>query len=234
MAPGLILTAFFKALAQLGDRRFRSVLWRGIGLTLGLFVAAFLGLRWLLGLLTSPDSWLGFLSGWDWLQTALSASSLLVTAALSVFLMVPVASAFTSLFLDDVADAVEERHYPTLPPVPKARLSEVVTDSLAFLGVIVAANIAAFAAYIAFPPAAPFIFFGLNGFLLGREYFQLAAMRRLGRAGARDLRRGNAGTIFVAGLLMAVPLVVPFLGLIVPILGAATFTHIYHGLAARR
>lgn len=230
----MIVTAFLRALAQLGDGRFRAVLWRGLGLTLALFVGAFFLLRWGLELLTSPEGWLGFMADWSWLQWLVSGSSFLVMAVLSVFLMVPVASAFTSLFLDDVADAVEARHYPSLPPAAPPGWTEALRDTLAFLGILVAANLAAFAAYVAFPPAAPFIFFALNGFLLGREYFQLAAMRRVGRAGARDLRRANRLTIWVAGMLMAVPLVVPILGLIVPILGAATFTHIFHALDARR
>ena len=73
----------------------------------------------------------------------------------------------------------------------------------------------------------------MNGFLLGREYFQVAAMRREGRSGAAALRRRHAGTIWLAGVLMALPLSIPLLNLFVPILGAATFTHLYHRLTGR-
>lgn len=89
---------------------------------------------------------------------------------------------------------------------------------------------AAFGAYLLLPPLAPLIFLALNGFLLGREYFQLIAARRLGRAGARALRRRHAATIWLAGALMALPLLVPVVNLLVPVIGAATFTHLYHRL----
>ncbi|HSF62967.1 MAG TPA: EI24 domain-containing protein, partial [Paracoccaceae bacterium] len=69
-----------------------------------------------------------------------------------------------------------------------------------------------------------------NGFLLGREYFTLAAMRRLGRQGARDLRRKHPWRIWIAGTLMAAPLSVPVVNLVIPVLGAATFTHLFHRL----
>jgi len=81
------------------------------------------------------------------------------------------------------------------------------------------------------PFAAPFIFYGLNGFLLGMEYFTLAAIRRVGRAKAREMRRRHLPTIWLAGILMALPLSVPLVNLLIPILGAATFTHIYHRIA---
>mgnify|MGYP007061007021 CR=1 FL=1 len=73
----------------------------------------------------------------------------------------------------------------------------------------------------------------LNGFLLGREYFMLVAMRRLGRPGAVQLRRRHPVAIWVAGTLMAAPLSVPVVNLLVPVLGAATFTHLFHRLNAR-
>ena len=58
----------------------------------------------------------------------------------------------------------------------------------------------------------------------------LAAMRRVGRAGAKELRRAHTGTIWLAGTLMAIPLSIPLVNLLIPIIGAATFTHLYHNL----
>jgi len=152
---------------------------------------------------------------------------------LSVILMIPVASAITSMFLDIVAQAVEDRHYPSLPPAPNVLVWDAVRDTVNFLGVIVAANTFALILYAFFAPAALFIFLGLNGYLLGMEYFQLAAMRRLGRAKAREMRKRHRGTIWAAGVLMAMPLMIPLLNLVIPILGAATFTHIFHTLEKR-
>jgi uncharacterized protein involved in cysteine biosynthesis len=48
---------------------------------------------------------------------------------------------------------------------------------------------------------------------------------------ARSLFRRNSGKIWFAGALMAIPLSVPLVNLLVPIVGAATFTHLFHRLA---
>ena len=61
----------------------------------------------------------------------------------------------------------------------------------------------------------------------------MAATRHLGRAGARSLRRRHPLRIWAAGLLMTVPLSVPLINLVIPVLGAATFTHLFHRLMAR-
>lgn len=224
----MILTAFFRALGQIGDRRFRRVLLLGVLLTLLLLVAGTAGFVWLTGWLVGEEVFVPFLGEVRWLNDLVSWGSFFLMLLLSVFLMVPVASAITSMFLEAVAEAVEDRHYPHLPHVAPVPFWDSVRDTVNFLGVLIAANVAAIALYLLLPFAAVFIFWALNGFLLGREYFTLAAMRRVGRQGARELRRRHAGTIWMAGVLMAVPLTVPLVNLLVPILGAATFTHIFH------
>ena len=107
-----------------------------------------------------------------------------------------------------------------------------------YLGLLIGANAIAFVVaallVFAFPPASPLLFYGLHGLLLGREYFTLAAMRRVGRSRAIALRKQHRGTIWIAGVLMTLPLSVPLLNLLIPILGAATFTHIFHALNERR
>ncbi len=230
----MILDALTRGLAQLPDPRFRRVLFLGIGLTIGLLFAITVLFVWLVGLFV-PDTfslpWIGEIA---WIDDALSWAVVPLMLVLSIFLMVPVASAFTGIFLDDVADAVEARHYAHLGPAPAVSLAETLKDSAGFLGVIVAANLAALVPYLLLAPLAPLIFVALNGYLLGREYYQLIAMRRLGRAGAREARRRNAGTIWLAGAIMAIPLTVPVLNLLVPIVGAATFTHLFHRLEGRR
>ena len=71
---------------------------------------------------------------------------------------------------------------------------------------------------------------GEGGNAQNREYFTVVATRRLGRAGANALRKQNRGTIWLAGILMAAPLSVPLVNLMIPVLGVATFTHLYHRL----
>ena len=230
MGVRVIFTDFFKAVAQLSDPRFRRVLWLGVGLTIALLVAAYAALLWLIELLTGEGVTLPFVGEVQWVGDLLGWGSLGLMIVLSIFLMVPVASAITSLFLDDVAHAVEDEHYPHLPPVRRAGFFDGLRDTVNFLGVLIGANILAFIAYAVLPFLAIPIFYALNGYLLSREYFQLAAMRRVGRAAAADLRREHAGQIWFAGCLMVVPLSVPLINLVVPVLGAATFTHLFHRL----
>lgn len=233
MALGVIPAAFSLTVGQLGDPRFRRVLFIGVGLTFALLVAVTAGVLLLVNWLLGPEASLPLIGPVTWVNDLATVTGFLVMLVLSVFLMVPVASAITSLFLDDVAQAVEDRHYPHLPPVGHQSLVDAVRDSVSFLGVIVVVNLLALVLYVVFAPFALFIFWAVNGFLLGREYYTLAAMRRVGRAEATRLRRRHAMTIWGAGVLMAMPLSVPLLNLVVPILGAATFTHIFHRLEAR-
>ncbi|MEM8731401.1 MAG: EI24 domain-containing protein [Pseudomonadota bacterium] len=227
----MIVTALLRALAQAGDPRFRKVLFLGVGLTLALLAAlyavVFFGVSWLVG----DSVTLPFIGTVAWVSTLMSWGSLVMMMGLSVFLMIPVAAAMSSIFLDQVAEAVEEEHYPELPRVDAVPLIDGIIDGLGMLGVLLVANVLALVLYLIFAPLAPLIFYLMNGYLLGREYFTLVAMRRIGRGNAKRARKRHLATIWAAGTLMAVPLTIPFLNLLVPIFGAAAFTHIYHGLA---
>lgn len=224
----MILTAFFRALGQLDDPRFRNVLLLGLALTIALLVAATTGFVWLVGWLAGDSAALPWIGEVRWLGDLFSWGSFVLMLGLSVFLMMPVASAITSMLLDEVAAAVEDKHYSHLPQPPAVPFWDALRDTVNFLGVLIGANLLALILYAFMPFAAPFIFWALNGFLLGREYFTLAAMRRVGRARARELRSDYRGTIWLAGVLMAVPLSLPLVNLLIPIVGAATFTNLYH------
>lgn len=226
MGLGVILDCFFRALGQIGDKRFNSVLLRGVGVTLLLQIAATFGVVWLMDALLGDT-----LSNYAWVETALKWLGGVLTLMFSALAMIPVASAISSMFLDEVAQAVEDKHYPALPPATQVPFSDTLRDALGFLGVVIFANLLALILY--FTPLGPLVFWGLNGFLLGREYFMVAAMRRLGREKAKVLRRKHAGAIWMAGVLMVVPLTIPLVNLLVPILGAATFTHLYHASQSR-
>jgi CysZ protein len=72
-----------------------------------------------------------------------------------------------------------------------------------------------------------------NGYLLGREYFELAAMRHLPLEDAKRLRKANVGYVWMCGLIIAGLASVPILNLITPIFATAFMVHIYKQLAAR-
>ena len=230
----MILMDALRALSQMGDPAFRRVLALGVGLSLALLLAVAAGgaglARWLV-----PDAvtlpWIGELGWLDDLAAGGAVAALLVA---SIFLMVPVASLFTGLFLEAVADAVEARHYPEAGVAPHTSIGTALRESAAYLALLIAANAVALVVYLTVPPLAPFVFWGVNGLLLGREYFQVVALRRLPRAEAARLRRRHGLQIWAAGVLMAVPLTIPVVNLAVPVLGAATFTHLFHRVSRRR
>lgn len=223
-----LIADFGKAVAQFGDRRFRRVLWWALALTVAGLVAVSWALLALLGLVV-PDSvslpWVGPVG---FLDDVAFWGALGIVVALSVVMMVPTAAAVVGFFLDEVAAAVEARHYPALPPARETGLPAQIADAARFLGLVIVANLVAFVIYLAVPPLAPFVFWLVNGFLLGREYFALVAARRMDRAAAAALGRRNFWKIWTAGTAMAVPLSVPFLNLVVPIVGVAVFTHQLH------
>lgn len=227
MALETVFKAFGLALSQIGDPRFRRVLLLGVGGALATLIAFAWGLSMLVGWFTGDSITLPFIGEVQWLDNVFSWGAVVLALILSVFLMVPVASAITSLFLDDVADAVEAVHYPTIAQQPRTPFGEALRDTITFLGVIIIVNLFALILYVIFAPIAIFIFWTVNGFLLGREYFMLVAMRRVGRKRAKEMRRKHFLTVWVAGILMAMPLSIPLLNLVIPILGAATFTHLF-------
>jgi CysZ protein len=217
-----------RALAQLSDPRFLRVLWRGVGLTLVTLAhfawAVVAGLGWFVpDVMTFP--WIGPVG---FVDIVVSWTAIVLVVVLSVVLMVPVAAIVVGFFLDDIAAAVEARHYPDLPPAAPLAFSVQAMDSVRFFGLVVAVNVVALVIYFAVPPFAPLVFWLVNGYLLGREYFQLVAIRGLGRTDAYSLRRQNDLRVWIAGVLMTLPLSVPVLNLIVPIVGVAVFTHQFH------
>ena len=228
----MIFSDFLRSIAQFDDPKFRRVLWRGLGLTIVLLAAACLLVIYGVNQLLSSALVAGVIGDQSWLGSLFNIGGVLFTIALSIWLMVPVASAIIALFLDEVAQAVEARHYPHLPKQAAAKLQDQILVSIRFLGLLILANIGALVLSMILPFLGPVVFWATNGYLMGREYFQMAAMRRLPRAQAQELWRRHQGSIWRAGILMAIPLTIPLVGLFIPILGAATFTHLFERLRA--
>ena len=228
----MILSDFLKSIAQFDDPKFRRVLWRGMGLTIALLIAACLLVNFGINQLLS-SAWAANLIGdQSWLGALINIGGVLFTIALSIWLMVPVTSAIIALFLDEVAQAVEARHYPHLPKQTATKLQDQILVGIRFFGILLLANIGALILSMILPLLAPFVFWATNGYLMGREYFQMAAMRRMPRAQAQELFQRHQGSIWTAGILMAIPMSIPLVGLFIPILGAATFTHQFERLRA--
>lgn len=202
----------------------------GIGLTLLLFVVLQAAAFWLIRLF-APDSltlpWLGTIE----LGHALSWGSLALFPLMGFFLMAPVAAGFAGLFAERVADAVEAVHYPTRRGSPLDFMDGLL-ESLAVMAAVIGVALLSLIMTPFLGPLAPLLFYGANGWLLGREFFQMAARRHLEEPQASALRRQNGTAVTFAGALVAVALTVPVVNIAVPLLAAAAFTHLFHLLSA--
>lgn len=227
-----------KALAQIFDPKFRGVLIKSLAIT----IAALAGAVWLVdfGLSFIPpisftipliDQEVTFLD-----ETARSVGFWFAVTA-SIFLMFPVAAVIVGFFLEEIADAVEAKHFPSLPEARHQSWREIAINAGEFLLALIGANLLALIVYLVLmftlPPFAWLSFVVVNGYLLGREYFELVAMRRMPLEDVKKLRQKFLGRIWMAGILMAAPLSIPFLNLLVPVIGVAAFTHTYHRLKAK-
>ena len=139
----------------------------------------------------------------------------------------PVAALFASLFLDEIAARIEARDYPDFP-ARGASFATVLRAGLKLAMLIVGVDLVLLPFDIGLPGLGEFLSLAANGWLLGREYFELAALRHMTPGEATNLRRINPGTIWLAGVLIALASMVPLLNLVAPLLGTALMVHLFH------
>ena len=235
-----MLDAAIKALSQMISPPMRSILWRSIGLALVLIVVLAIGLQRLLSwFATYGEGWLEGLLGPSW-HSSLEVFAWIISIAAgfgvvfgSVFLMPAITSLVASLFVDDVADIVEREYYPaerpgTALPFNQAVFEAIKTALLTILVYLIALP------FVFLAGAGFLIFFLAAAWLLGREYFELAAMRFRSPEDAKAMRRDNAATIFTAGLFIAAFVSIPIVNLATPIFGMAFMVHMHKRLSGSR
>jgi uncharacterized protein involved in cysteine biosynthesis len=220
-----LFSALFKAFAQFADPRLRRVLWRSLGLALAVLAALAVGLWLVLGALGAV--------GIGWIDAIVDVAAGVGVAVVAWLLFPAAVSVTVGLFLEDAAAAVEARHYPDLPPARAQPVGEAVLAGARFAGAALLLNLLVLPLYLALffiPPLNIFVFYGLNGYLLGREYFELVALRRLDERRVRELRRAQSGRVFVAGVIVTALLTVPVVNLVAPIAATAFMLHLFEGL----
>ena len=227
---------FLRAVGQLTDPRFLWVLIKALGITLLLLFALTSGVVWLVGLLpTSLGEW-PLVGEVELPSIGLQGVTLLGMIFASSFLMIPIAAVFIGFFLEEIADAVEARHYPGLPEARDIAIGEIIATSIKFFLVVIGVNLLALIPYLILlllsGPLALILIYAVNGYLLGREYFELVGLRRLDPREVTRLHAKNGGRTMLAGALMTAALSIPIMNLIIPVLGVATITHQFHRLWA--
>ncbi|ESY84752.1 MULTISPECIES: sulfate transporter family protein [Mesorhizobium] len=228
----MIFDAARTAALELLSPPFRAVFIKTLGLTLLALVALWFGLTsliewlalpWLQTLLPGMPSWAGWLGG------IVAAIALAFGMAL---LIAPVTAVIAGLFLDDVAEVVERTDYPGDPAGRAMPALRSLVLAIKFFGVVILGNVVALLLLLV-PGINIAAFFIVNGYLLGREFFEFAAMRFRGEEEARALRRQYAGTVFLSGLVVAAFLAVPLLNLLTPLFAAAMMVHLHKAISAR-
>ncbi len=222
----MILQALFLAWGDLFRPRIFRVLLLGVGLTIGLFLGLQAAIFFAIRNFAPATLNLPVIDEIG-LAATLSWGSLALLPLMGFFLMAPVAAGFAGLFAEQVADAVERVHYPQ----SIGSSVDFIEGLLETLPIIVAVIGVGLLCLIASPflgPFAPVLFYGANGWLLGREFYQMAARRHLPEAEATALRQRNGSKTTGLGVLIALLLTVPLLNIVVPVLTAAGFTHLFH------
>jgi uncharacterized protein involved in cysteine biosynthesis len=217
-----MIYAFLRAVSALAIPRLRRV----IAISLGLAVLSFAAL-WLT-VAVALDR--GVSLGWaplDWLVELLGAAAVL---GLSWLLFPAVVTLFMGLFLGQVAAAIEALDYPGRGPVRPQPLGEILRVTLRLMLLTIVLNLLALPVYLLAPGLNVFVFLGLNGYLLGREYFEVVALRRLDRVATRLARRRFGGRIFIGGVLIAALFAVPLVNLVAPVVATAFMVHLFEGL----
>jgi CysZ protein len=233
-----MLDAAIKALSQIFSPPFRAILLKAVGLALVLVVlggiAVHRALIWLAGM---GETWAGNAIGpaahtplaiLAWILSLAAGLGLIIG---SVFLMPAVTALVGSFFVDDIALEVERVHYPGEPvgsPLPflRAMLEGAKTALLALVVYLLAVPSLLIAG------AGVVIFFVASAYILGREYFELAAMRYHPVRPAKMLRKHNQGTVFIAGLFIAAFVSIPIVNLATPLFAMALMVHIHKRVMA--
>jgi CysZ protein len=131
-----------------------------------------------------------------------------------------------------VIEAVERRYYPDLPPAPGMSFAQSTLGAIRFALVALALNLLVLPLYL-LPGANVILYLALNGYLLGREYFEQVAQRRLDWRSVAQLRRADRTRLWWAGVWIAALLTVPVLNLIAPVIATCFMVHLFEGPSRR-
>jgi len=217
-----MLAALIRAVEDL----FTPPLRRVVLLSLALAAASFAVLWFALAMLVHNTS----LFGWwplDWLIDLFGALAVLL---LSWLLFPAVVTIVIGFFLDRVAVAVEARDYPGLDPARGIPLYDILVATLRLMLLTIILNLLVLPFYLLLPGINFFVFLALNGYLFGRTYFEVVALRRLDRGTAKAVRQRFAGRVFIGGLVITGLFSVPLVNLVAPVIATAFMVHVFESL----
>jgi CysZ protein len=211
-----------KALKILLDPALAGVMLRSALLTLLMFLVLLAGAEWLIAHLP--------VLGDARINRALALLAPVLFAFLLAALGAPVAALFGTFFLDRLAGRIEARDYPHALAQP-ARFAPALAAGLRLAALVLGADILLLPLDLALPGIGEMASIIVNGWLLGWEYFELAALRHLRVKEADALRRTHRRTVWLCGILISLLSAIPVLDLIAPLFGTALMVHLFHSLS---
>ena len=208
------------ALSQIFTPPFRRVLYKILALTLAILTLVWIALdRFIIGYIAVPYPWLATM------LSLLTGVGLVVGLA---FLVAPISSLVAGFFLDELAEQVEGETMGVTGMALPAGQAVWLATKFALVSLLV--NAVALMVFL-LPGFNIAVFFVANGYLLGREYFELASLRFRSLPATHEMRRRRRFYIFLCGLLIACFVAVPVVNLLTPLFGAAFMVRIHQRLS---
>jgi len=167
---------------------------------------------------------------YSWMQPVVAILAGLGLFAGMFLLLLPVTSLVATFFIDEIAEAVEERHYPDDPRGREMPLIQGLVIAAKFTLSILGINILVLLVAL-IPGVNLVVFYGGNGYLLGREYFELCGLRHLPHEEVIALRKANRSRVWLSGVLIAVVATIPFVNLLAPLFATALMVHTFKAVS---
>jgi uncharacterized protein involved in cysteine biosynthesis len=217
-----ILSAFSLAVKDALALEQRRSLLLSLGLTLLLLAAL-----WVLSVVLLAGI---HLSGIGWLDTAINILGGLATLVVAWVIFPGMTLLVLSFFLDHVAGVIERMHYPDLLPTRHSGIGEAVGSGLRLVALTLLLNLAMLPFYLFLPGFNLVLYYTLNGYLVGRAYFEPVALRRMEPRQVRAMWHSRKLMLTIAGAMIAFLLSVPFINLVAPLIGGAFMLHLFEAL----
>lgn len=216
-----MIRAFELAVRQLGDPRLRGIIWWSLALCLVLQIAIAVVAWWALHSFAHFE--------WKWINDTIVWLGAGAVVVLALMLFPASFAIVVSVFMEKIADIVEAEHYPQLGPARGIPIWTGIWTGVVFLLAVVALNLVMLPFYIVaifIAGLGAVLFYAVNGWLTGRVYYELVALRRLSPAEVKARRRANSGVLWLTGIVIVFLGTIPVLNLIVPVLGVAAMVHV--------
>ncbi len=219
-----MIDAALAAAEQIFTKPFRTVFVKSLGLTLLLLALLWAGIEKLVvSTIHLP---------YFWLATAvhiLAGFGLLVAVT---FLVTPVSFIVAGFFFDELAEHAETAVAGADGRGRAMAVAPALWIGAKFAALSLAVNAVALALLLV-PGVNAVAFFGANAYLLGRGYFELAALRYRSVEEVRRLRGRHGLRIAVAGCVVAAFLLVPLLNLLTPLFASAFLVRVAQPIVGR-